>query len=239
MSVRAPAPDPPELGHTLGFCRSRDRVLMLRRSRAPFAGRWNGVGGKLAAGEAPEAGLRREIAEETPLRVDDLGQLRAIGTVSWTQHDGVGPATGGMHVFVVTMRAGFRAWEGTVTVAEGDLSWLSLREVLDPTNPRTVRNIARVLPAMLRQPGVRFHCDYRGETLLAVGRVAAGVPSLRPPPAVPVPVAEPEPETPAEPAAQPEPPAAPRAPRRRSGQSAPAPAAASQARARSARRQSS
>jgi len=222
---------------------------MLRRTQAPFIGRWNGVGGKLKPKESPEDGVRREILEETPLRAEDLGLLRRIGAVWWTQQDPAGPRAGGMHVFLVTMRAGFRSWEGRVAGAEGELSWIPLREVLDPRNPQMVRNLARVLPTMLRQPGLQFHCDYRGETLLGVRRLDGGAAdrALSASPA-PIPVAAaatkdaapaaapPEPSTPPSPSDQEPPPPRPR----RGGRQTPTPPpAASQARARSARRTSS
>ena len=40
------------------------RVLVQQRARAPMAGLWEFPGGKLEPGEAPEAALVRELAEE-------------------------------------------------------------------------------------------------------------------------------------------------------------------------------
>lgn len=143
---------------------------MLRRARPPFAGLWNGVGGKLEPGESPEVGMLREVAEETPLSPGELAPLRRLGRVTWSQLDGSQPATGGMHVFLVATQARLHPWEGRRPGSEGELAWLSLRDVCDPANPRIVRNIARFLPAMLRRPGLGFHCEYRGEELRSVRR---------------------------------------------------------------------
>jgi 8-oxo-dGTP pyrophosphatase MutT (NUDIX family) len=52
---------------TLSFCRSRARVLMLRRSRPPFAGLWNGLGGKVKPDETDDASALREVWEEAGL----------------------------------------------------------------------------------------------------------------------------------------------------------------------------
>jgi len=145
---------------------------MVRRTRPPFAGRWNGVGGKLQPGEPPADGMLREIGEETPLQPADLGPIRRIGGVRWTQLAEDPPASGGMHVFLAPARASLHTWEGTEPSSEGELSWLPLRDVVDPANPRVVRNIARFLPAMLRRPGLTFHCDYRGEELISVRRLS-------------------------------------------------------------------
>jgi 8-oxo-dGTP diphosphatase len=42
----------------------RGQVLLARRARAPYAGRWDLPGGFLEAGETPERALRRELREE-------------------------------------------------------------------------------------------------------------------------------------------------------------------------------
>lgn len=45
------------------------RVLLVRRGTEPARGRWSVPGGRVEAGEAPEAAAVREVAEETGLRV--------------------------------------------------------------------------------------------------------------------------------------------------------------------------
>ena len=49
-----------------------DRVLLARRAREPFKGRWDIPGGFLEVGEHPLDGLRRELREETGLDVEPL-----------------------------------------------------------------------------------------------------------------------------------------------------------------------
>ncbi len=46
------------------------RVLLARRAYAPDAGMWDALGGFLEEGEHPLDGLRREVLEETGLRVE-------------------------------------------------------------------------------------------------------------------------------------------------------------------------
>lgn len=64
----------PRLG--VGACIVRDgRLLLFRRLRAPDQGCWSIPGGKIDFLEPIEAGLRREVAEETGLI---LGELRLL-----------------------------------------------------------------------------------------------------------------------------------------------------------------
>jgi len=46
-----------------------DRVLLVRRGREPLKGEWSLPGGALELGESLEAGIRREILEETGFTV--------------------------------------------------------------------------------------------------------------------------------------------------------------------------
>lgn len=58
---------------TAAIVRRQQKVLITRRPEGSrHAGRWEFPGGKLEAGEAPEAGLARELREELdlPVRVD-------------------------------------------------------------------------------------------------------------------------------------------------------------------------
>jgi 8-oxo-dGTP diphosphatase len=48
------------------------RVLLARRAKEPFKGRWDIPGGFLDEGEHPLDGLRRELREETGLDVEPL-----------------------------------------------------------------------------------------------------------------------------------------------------------------------
>lgn len=63
---------------TLIFLIKRDRVLLGRKKRGFGAGKWNGFGGKLQAGETLEGAARREFFEETGAQIGPLerrGQL--------------------------------------------------------------------------------------------------------------------------------------------------------------------
>ena len=112
---------------TLGYVLSADRtsVLMVHRNARPTDhayGKYNGLGGKLEAGEDLAAGMAREIHEEGGIRVTSL---RLRGTLSWP---GFGDNREGWFGFVFLIDS----WEGTPFTSnpEGDLHWVPIARLL-------------------------------------------------------------------------------------------------------------
>ncbi len=113
---------------TLGYVLSPDggRVLLVRRDRRSsdaHYGKYNGLGGKLEAGEDVVTGFRREVREESGLECEAFA-LR--GTISWP---GFGP--GGDDWFGFIFRVD--RWSGMPHSenAEGTLHWVDVGQVLD------------------------------------------------------------------------------------------------------------
>jgi 8-oxo-dGTP diphosphatase len=108
---------------TLGYVLSPDgrRVLLVHRNRRPddaHFGKYNGLGGKLEAGEDIVSGLRREVREESGLDCDELA-LR--GTVSWPGFGKGGEDWFGF-IFLVTRFSG----QPRADNLEGTLEWVDL-----------------------------------------------------------------------------------------------------------------
>jgi 8-oxo-dGTP diphosphatase len=57
----------------------RPRVLLVRRKHDPFAGMWALPGGFVDQAEGLETAARRELAEETGVRVVKMEQLQSFG----------------------------------------------------------------------------------------------------------------------------------------------------------------
>lgn len=68
----------PDIRRTLLFLRSGDQILLALKKRGFGMGKWNGVGGKIEAGETLEQALVRETVEEigiTPHSWSAVGEL--------------------------------------------------------------------------------------------------------------------------------------------------------------------
>ncbi len=58
-----------------------NRVLLVRRGLEPLKGEWSIPGGALELGETLEAGVRREVAEETGLAVDTRAIVEVLDRI--------------------------------------------------------------------------------------------------------------------------------------------------------------
>jgi 8-oxo-dGTP diphosphatase len=136
---------------TLGYVLSADgtQVLLIHRNRRPgdlHLGKYNGLGGKLEAGEDVVAGMRREIREEAGLECDAL-VLR--GTISWP-----GFGKNGEDWFAFIFR--IDRWHGEPHAAneEGTLEWVPVVRILDLPLWEGDRHF---LPLVFEKTGWQFH----------------------------------------------------------------------------------
>src|SRR3990170_2427188 len=65
------------------------RVLLVKRGRAPFAGRWSLPGGKTEGDEAPREAACRELKEETGIEADVVGIVDTIRVAAEDNGNGV------------------------------------------------------------------------------------------------------------------------------------------------------
>lgn len=119
---------------TLAYVRRGGETLMLRRRAAGEAvkpvssiraqgqtGRWNGLGGKFEPGESPEACLRREVLEESGLKVE---RAALKGFITFPNFDGEDDWY--VFVYVVTRFSG-----EPVASEEGDLHWVPTADLAE------------------------------------------------------------------------------------------------------------
>lgn len=107
---------------TLCYIRDGENTLMLHRNKKAndmHEGKWNGLGGKIEAGETPEACAIREVLEESGLTVSDP---LFKGFITFPQFDGVND----WYVFVYR----FDGFKGElIDSPEGHLQWISPAEM--------------------------------------------------------------------------------------------------------------
>jgi 8-oxo-dGTP diphosphatase len=136
------------LPYTICFCLRDDQVLMLYRSKPPNAGLWNGLGGKIEAGETPLSNIHREVMEEAAIDLHQAQEVHFTGLVTWPVSNGHTESRLGMYVFVARLSPDCSIRPDCFT-AEGLLAWQALGWVCDRNNSQVVSNIPHFLPPML------------------------------------------------------------------------------------------
>jgi 8-oxo-dGTP diphosphatase len=122
------------------------RLLLKKATRGISVGKWNAPGGKLEAGETPEACAKREVLEETGLRVS---QLFYHGSLTFVM-DGGKTLYMKAHVFS-TRKATGRARPSD----EGPVRWFPIDDL--PVDEMWEDDLFWI-PLMLR--GVRFNATF-------------------------------------------------------------------------------
>lgn len=151
--------------YTLGFIRSEsDHVLFLNRQKAPWMGRWNGVGGKLDENESPYDCIVRETFEETGLHIP---QYEDRGVLRWIRDD---IDLGGVHLFTAQVSDQDMAAYKTPRVHchEGILDWKKMDWLIHEENTGVVDNVKIILKDLFRAtPDSLWVSTYEGKKLVS------------------------------------------------------------------------
>ncbi|MCB1078373.1 MAG: 8-oxo-dGTP diphosphatase [Verrucomicrobiae bacterium] len=143
----------PNMRANLLFVAQGNRVLLIHKKRGIGAGKINGPGGKLEAGESPLEAAIREVEEElciTPIDPEEMGVLR------FAFRDG-------LHLHCTVFRAGEFVGEPTETV-EATPEWFDFDAI--PYDRMWADDI-HWLPGMLSGGKFDAWFEFDGETMLS------------------------------------------------------------------------
>lgn len=138
----------------------------MHRKKKPNLGKWSPVGGKirLRAGESPHEGARREVEEETGIRLSPR-RLRLAGLVTERGYEGGGD----WMLFLFRAEVSDRAARAAVAAdrrhhREGTLAWFAPEEILRLPLPEADREYfwRRILVKRPRFFAMTLECDRRG-----------------------------------------------------------------------------
>jgi ADP-ribose pyrophosphatase YjhB (NUDIX family) len=120
-----------------------DKVLLVRRTKAPIQGEFWLPGGRILAGEQVEDALRRKVLEETGLNCEVIGLVSVSSTVFSSGHHTVDLN------FVLHRRSGHVVLDST----SSEYSWVEMREGMGNLRPGL-----RQLLAQARDPSETVPC---------------------------------------------------------------------------------
>ena len=116
LQTTTPPPKPLLLVAAVALLDENNRVLVGSRPVGkPYAGYWEFPGGKIEAGETPEAALARELHEELGIVVD-VSHLTPFTFISYPYEK--------FHMLMPVFTC--RVWQGELTAREGqELRWVA------------------------------------------------------------------------------------------------------------------
>lgn len=151
--------------YTLCFIIYQNQVLLLNRNKAPWMGRWNGVGGKIEGGEDKLFAIKREIEEETSLNPEKLS-IQYRGIITWNNEEN--NKILGLHLFVGYLN-GKLPYQVPHKTPEGILDLKPLEWVSNPNNIGLADNIPYFFPKMIDDDNLyEYYCHFENGQMVDV-----------------------------------------------------------------------
>jgi ADP-ribose pyrophosphatase YjhB (NUDIX family) len=100
------------------------KVLLIRRSKEPDAGRWSLPAGKIEAGESINDAAIRELAEETGISADAGGVITAVDAIDYGQDGALR-----FHFVIVAVSCYWKSGDPVAGDDAIDVGWFSPSEL--------------------------------------------------------------------------------------------------------------
>lgn len=114
-----------------------ERLLLVRRSHKPDAGRWGFPGGKIEPGETVIAAALRELDEETGVAADAVEVLTAVDVIR-RERDIL------HHYVLIAVLCRWRNGEGAAASDAHELGWFDLAAIAALEKSADVERVARL-----------------------------------------------------------------------------------------------
>jgi len=114
-----------------------DKLLLVRRSHKPDAGRWGFPGGKIEPGETVLAAALRELAEETGVAADAVEVLTAVDVIrrdGQTLH----------HYLLIAVLCRWRRGDGIAASDAHETGWFDLAAIAGLDKSPDVERVAKL-----------------------------------------------------------------------------------------------
>jgi 8-oxo-dGTP diphosphatase len=119
-----------------------ERLLLVRRSHKPDAGRWGFPGGKIEPGETVIAAALRELAEETGVAADAVEVLTAVDVIrrdSAVLH----------HYVLIAVLCRWRGGDGAPASDAEEIGWFDLATIATLDKSPDVERVAQLALARM------------------------------------------------------------------------------------------
>lgn len=114
-----------------------ERLLLVRRSHKPDAGRWGFPGGKIEPGETVIAAALRELGEETGVAADAIEVLTAVDVIR-RERDIL------HHYVLIAVLCRWRHGEGVPASDAHETGWFDLRAIAALEKSADVEHVAKL-----------------------------------------------------------------------------------------------
>lgn len=131
-----PRPDQP-IAAAIAVVVRGERLLLVRRSHKPDAGRWGFPGGKIEPGETVVAAALRELGEETGVAADAIEVLTAVDVIR-RERDVL------HHYVLIAVLCRWRGGDGIPASDAHEIGWFDLAAIASLDKSADVERVARL-----------------------------------------------------------------------------------------------